>query len=120
VEGGALTDLLADATEERAAGADLRPEVAVEAVGGGELPVGVGVDGDGLWRAGCSGTGTSGSEGRPQKPTRRNAGRALRSDPYTFRFNRRASRSRGLLWYRLIQQALHTDPHPYDDLVAKM
>jgi hypothetical protein len=41
-------------------------------------------------------------------------------DEFTFRFNRRASRSRGLLWYRLVQQALDTDPHPYDDLIDKM
>ena len=36
------------------------------------------------WRAGCTETRTSGSEGGPQKPTGRNAGRALRSDPYTY------------------------------------
>jgi transposase InsO family protein len=35
------------------------------------------------WRAGCSGTGTSGSEGGSEKPTSRKAGRALRPDPYT-------------------------------------
>jgi transposase InsO family protein len=35
------------------------------------------------WRAGCSGSCTSGSEGGPQKPTRRKLSRALRSDPYT-------------------------------------
>ena len=35
------------------------------------------------WRAGCSGSCTSGSEGGPQKPTRRKPDRALRSDPYT-------------------------------------
>ena len=34
-------------------------------------------------RAGCSETGTSGSEGGPQKPTGRKTGRALRPDPYT-------------------------------------
>lgn len=39
-------------------------------------------------------------------------------DEFTFRFNRRASRSRGLLWYRLIQQALNTDPHPYNDIIS--
>ncbi len=33
-------------------------------------------------------------------------------DEYTFRFNRRASRSRGMLFYRLLQQAVNTDPHP--------
>jgi putative transposase len=36
------------------------------------------------WRAGCSGSCTSGSEGGPQKPTRRKPSRALRSDPYTY------------------------------------
>lgn len=41
-------------------------------------------------------------------------------DEYTFRFNRRTSRSRGLLWYRLIQQACNTDPHPLDTLQHKM
>ena len=37
-----------------------------------------------LWRAGCSGMGTSGSEGGQQKPTSRKTGRALLSDPYTY------------------------------------
>ena len=36
------------------------------------------------WRAGCSGSCTSGSEGGPGKPTSRKAGRAPRSDPYTY------------------------------------
>jgi putative transposase len=35
------------------------------------------------WRAGCGGSRTSGSEGGPEKPTHREMGRALRSDPYT-------------------------------------
>ena len=39
-------------------------------------------------------------------------------DEFTFRFNRRTSRSRGLLFYRLMQQAVHTDPHPYRDLIG--
>lgn len=34
-------------------------------------------------------------------------------DEFTFRFNRRTSRSRGLLFYRLIQQALQIEPVPY-------
>lgn len=34
-------------------------------------------------------------------------------DEYTFRFNRRTSRARGLLFYRLIEQALQTEPSPY-------
>jgi transposase-like protein len=33
-------------------------------------------------------------------------------DEFTFRFNRRRSRSRGLLFYRLLEQAVHTDPTP--------
>ncbi len=37
-------------------------------------------------------------------------------DEYTFRFNRRDSRSRGLLFYRLLQQAVATDPHPLKEL----
>ena len=36
------------------------------------------------WRAGRGGSRTSGSEGGPEKPTSREAGRALRSDPYTY------------------------------------
>jgi len=41
-------------------------------------------------------------------------------DEYTFRFNRRTSRSRGLLWFRLVQQAVNTDPHPLRTLQHKM
>jgi len=37
-----------------------------------------------LWRAGCGESRTSGSEGGPGKPTSRKAGRAPRSDPYTY------------------------------------
>jgi transposase InsO family protein len=36
-----------------------------------------------VWRAGCSETGTSGSEGGPRKRTSCKAGTAPRSDPYT-------------------------------------
>jgi transposase InsO family protein len=36
------------------------------------------------WRAGCGGSRTSGSEGGPEKPTRRKPSRALRPDPYTY------------------------------------
>ena len=39
-------------------------------------------------------------------------------DEFTFRFNRRASRSRGLLFYRLLEQAMRTDPAPLPTLVA--
>ena len=38
-------------------------------------------------------------------------------DEFTFRFNRRSSRARGLLFYRLVQQALQVDPAPYKQLV---
>jgi transposase-like protein len=39
-------------------------------------------------------------------------------DEFTFRFNRRASRSRGLLFYRLVEQALQTDPLSYREFVG--
>ena len=39
-------------------------------------------------------------------------------DEYTFRFNRRSSRSRGLLFYRLLEQAVATDPHPLTSIVG--
>lgn len=39
-------------------------------------------------------------------------------DEYAFRFNRRNSKARGLLFYRLLQQAVATDPHPLADLTA--
>ena len=38
-------------------------------------------------------------------------------DEYTFRFNRRTSRSRGMLFYRLMQQAVATAVVPYRQLV---
>ena len=37
---------------------------------------------------------------------------------FTFRFNRRLSRHRGKLFYRLLQQAVMIDPVPYQDLVV--
>lgn len=37
-------------------------------------------------------------------------------DEYTFRFNRRASGSRGLLFYRLLEQAVQTDHTPTHEL----
>ena len=40
-------------------------------------------------------------------------------DEYTFRFNRRTSAARGLLFYRLLQQAVDTDPVPYSRLVGE-
>jgi hypothetical protein len=38
-------------------------------------------------------------------------------DEYSFRFNRRTSRARGMLFYRLLQQAVQTDPHPLNELI---
>ena len=39
-------------------------------------------------------------------------------DEFTFRFNRRTSRSRGLLFYRLLEQAMATEPVTYDQIVG--
>jgi len=39
-------------------------------------------------------------------------------DEFTFRFNRRTSRSRGKLFYRLIQQAVQVEPSPYRNMVG--
>ena len=39
-------------------------------------------------------------------------------DEFVFRFNRRASRSRGMLFHRLMQQAVATDPVTYTDIVV--
>jgi hypothetical protein len=39
-------------------------------------------------------------------------------DEFTFRFNRRNSRARGMLFYRLLQQAADTDPHPLKELIG--
>ena len=39
-------------------------------------------------------------------------------DEFVFRFNRRRSRSRGLLFYRLIEGAVAADPHPYKSLLT--
>jgi transposase-like protein len=39
-------------------------------------------------------------------------------DEFTFRFNRRASGARGLLFYRLLQQALEVAPVPYRRIVG--
>jgi transposase-like protein len=38
-------------------------------------------------------------------------------DEFVFRFNRRTSASRGKLFYRLIQQAVHVEPAPYQTLI---
>ena len=39
-------------------------------------------------------------------------------DEFVFRFNRRTSGSRGMLFYRLLQQAVVTDPVTYGDIVV--
>ena len=36
---------------------------------------------------------------------------------FVFRFNRRTSSSRGMLFYRLLQQAVLTDPYTYSDII---
>lgn len=40
-------------------------------------------------------------------------------DEFVFRFNRRTSASRGMLFYRLLQQAVLTPPVTYEDVVRK-
>lgn len=40
-------------------------------------------------------------------------------DEFVFRFNRRTSRSRGLLFYRLLQQAVLTKPVTYADITVR-
>lgn len=39
-------------------------------------------------------------------------------DEFTFRFNRRSARARGLLFYRLLQQAMEVRPAPYRRIVG--
>jgi transposase-like protein len=39
-------------------------------------------------------------------------------DEFTFRFNRRRSRARGLLFYRLLQQAVQIGPVPYGEIMG--
>lgn len=39
-------------------------------------------------------------------------------DEFTFRFNRRTSRSRGLLFHRLMQQAVQVEPTIYGAMIA--
>ena len=38
-------------------------------------------------------------------------------DEFTFRFNRRKSRSRGKLFFRLVQQAVAVEPTTYQSIV---
>ena len=37
---------------------------------------------------------------------------------FTFRFNRRTSQQRGMLFYRLLEQAVVTEPAPYKDIIG--
>ena len=39
-------------------------------------------------------------------------------DEFTFRFNRRTSRSRGKLFYRLLQQTVEIAPTPYNRMIG--
>jgi hypothetical protein len=39
-------------------------------------------------------------------------------DEFTFRFNRRQSRYRGLLFYRLMEGVVSTAPKPYGELIT--
>jgi len=39
-------------------------------------------------------------------------------DEYTFRFNRRSAKARGLLFYRLVEQAVLTEPLTYRGIVG--
>ena len=41
-------------------------------------------------------------------------------DEFVFRFNRRTSGSRGMLFYRLLQQAVSTEPLTYDNVVRPL
>lgn len=40
-------------------------------------------------------------------------------DEYTFRFNRRKSKNRGMLFYRLLQNAVQIEPITYDAIISK-
>ena len=40
-------------------------------------------------------------------------------DEFTFRFNRRRARHRGLLFYRLLEGAIAAEPHPYKELLSQ-
>jgi hypothetical protein len=39
-------------------------------------------------------------------------------DEFAFRFNRRTSRSRGMLFYRRLEQAVVTEPVTYQDIAG--
>ena len=60
--------------------------------------------------------GFGGRVGETDRPKGRHRASAR---PYTFRFNRRRSRHRGLLFHRLLEGAVAADPHPYKALTSK-
>lgn len=41
-------------------------------------------------------------------------------EEFTFRFNRKTSKHRGLLFFRLVQGAMSTKPHPYEALISSI
>jgi transposase-like protein len=41
-------------------------------------------------------------------------------EEFTFRFNRKTSHNRGWLFYRLVQGAMSTSPHKYEDIIASV
>jgi hypothetical protein len=45
---------------------------------------------------------------------------SLQSSEFTFRFNRRKSKSRGKLFFRLVQQAVNTPPKTYDSMLKSV
>ena len=56
-------------------------------------------------------------DSRRSSPSGQPATAAYYLDEFTFRFNRRTSRARGLLFYRLLQQAADT-VHPLSELIG--
>ena len=56
--------------------------------------------------------GRAGETDRPKGQYRASA------RPYTFRFNRRGSSHRGLLFYRLLEQAVQVEPTPLAKLLG--
>ena len=60
----------------------------------------------------------AGFGGRVEETERPKGRQRASARPYTFRFNRRHSRHRGMLFYRLLEQAVATDPHPLRTLYS--
>jgi len=60
----------------------------------------------------------AGFGGRVEETERPKGRQRASARPYTFRFNRRHSHHRGLLFHRLLEQAVATDPHPYKVLTV--